>query len=65
MPTQLLTVKVKLCVALGFTPLDAEMVTVRVAAELGVPANVAVPLSLAVKVRPAGRVPEWDSVAVG
>ena len=47
------------------TPLEAVMVSVYEPLLVGVPEKVAVPLLLAVKVTPVGRVPVRDSVGVG
>ena len=54
-----LTVTVSVCVPFGLTPLAAVRFSVYVPPEpaAGVPASVAVPLPLSVKVSPAGTVP--------
>ena len=57
------TVRVKLCVASVPTPLWAVMVMLKVPKEPGVPARVAVPFILSVKITPVGREP--DSVREG
>src|SRR5215469_684711 len=51
------TVMTRLWVAFGLTPLEARMVSVNEPPPVGVPAMVAVPLLLAVKLSPAGSVP--------
>ena len=62
-----LTANVKLCVALGETPLLAVIVSEYVppVPAAGVPPSVAVPFPLFVKVTPLGRVPDSLSAGVG
>jgi len=57
-----LTVNVNDCVASGATPFDALIVTVYTPPlpTFGVPASVAVPSPLSVKLTPDGRVPVWS-----
>lgn len=52
-----LAVSVKFCVALGLTPLLAIKVMLNVPPVVGMPARVAVPLPLLVKVTPVGKLP--------
>ena len=61
------TVSVKLCVALGKTPLEAVIVRLYTPADPagGVPARVAVPLPLSVKETPLGSVPVHSSAGMG
>jgi hypothetical protein len=59
------TVSVKGWLALGLTPLDAVMVIGYEPPAVGVPASVAVPSPLSVKVTPVGSTPDSDSEAVG
>ncbi len=62
-----LTVRTKVCVAAGETPLAAVRVKLYVPCEpaAGVPASVAVPSPLFVKVTPLGSAPDSVSVAFG
>ena len=60
-----LAVSVKVCVALGVIPLAAVMVRLEVPLAEAVPASVAVPLWLSVKVTPLGRVPDFVMAGIG